>query len=265
MFYLEKLVGFLIDPITIFVIVNVCLVLIVFFSRVKWVRVVLVLHSTLPMVFLTFPLSKPLLASLETYAMDTFKVTSEVSAIVIMGGGQESVQTIASGKGQFNSSGERFLEAFRIYNLKERPLLIFSGGVASRFHDLNASDATELVMRDFGIPQNQLYLEKNAKNTLDNALFVDDYIKELGVSPKTTVVVTSAFHARRTKFAFCLVSPQKYLFAFTDFRAAETPNYRNDLFVDKLKDLQILVHEKIGYLYYKYKSSKHTRFEECAH
>lgn len=123
-------------------------------------------------------------------------------AVVVLGSG--SVNLRAAGR-QLSSvnreAGLRVLEAARLFDLLQGPLVIASGGVTE--HDPAAapeSNALRRALIDLGVPSAQIALESESKNTHDEAVIIKRMLAERGISD--FVLVTSPLHMRRSMLAF---------------------------------------------------------------
>jgi uncharacterized SAM-binding protein YcdF (DUF218 family) len=122
--------------------------------------------------------------------------------VVVLGSG--SVNLRASGR-QLSSvnmeAGLRVLEAARLFDLLNGPLIIVSGGVTE--HDRAAAPEAVALRRalvDLGIPTDRILLESESKNTRDEVLIVKRMLAERGESG--FVLVTSPLHMGRSTRAF---------------------------------------------------------------
>ena len=123
-------------------------------------------------------------------------------AIVVLGSG--SVNLRASGR-QLSSvnreAGLRVLEAARLFDLLQGPIVIVSGGVTE--HDPAAapeSIALQRALVDLGVRADRIVLESKSKNTRDEAVVVKQMLAERGLTD--FVLVTSPLHMRRSMLAF---------------------------------------------------------------
>lgn len=122
--------------------------------------------------------------------------------VVVLGAG--SVNLRAAGR-QLSSvtmeAGLRVLEAARLFDLLNGPLVIASGGVTER--DGAAAPESAALGRaliDVGVPANRVLLESESKNTRDEVVIIKRMLAERGVA--TFVLVTSPLHMRRSLRAF---------------------------------------------------------------
>lgn len=122
--------------------------------------------------------------------------------VVVLGAG--SVNLRAGGRqlaSVTREAGLRVLEAARLFELLNGPLVIASGGVTE---DDSAAAPESFALRraliDVGVPADRIVLESESKNTRDEAIVVKRMLAELGQTE--LVLVTSPLHMRRSMLAF---------------------------------------------------------------
>ncbi len=101
-----------------------------------------------------------------------------------------------------NERGDRLTSTLSLYFSKKVKKIWISGG-ASQIWEKTPSEA--ILVRDFllqmGIPEEDIILEKDSKNTYENALFSRQMMEDRQENPKC-LLITSAFHMPRAKRLF---------------------------------------------------------------
>lgn len=151
----------------------------------------------------------------------------------------------------FNSSTDRLMQAIELYKENRIGKIFITGGSGEIF---NPSMKESKILKDYliltGIPAEDIEIETISKNTYENAVESAKILKPLSNS-KTYLVITSAFHMRRTQG--CL-KKQGFVFdTYVTDRYAGKRIYAPDLFVPKSEILQnwaLLIHEIGGYIVY---------------
>lgn len=122
--------------------------------------------------------------------------------VVVLGSG--SVNLRAAGR-QLSSvtvdAGLRVLEAARLFELLNGPLVIASGGVTER--DGAAAPESVALRRaliDVGVRADRILLESESKNTRDEVIIIKRMLADRGLTE--FVLVTSPMHMRRSMLAF---------------------------------------------------------------
>lgn len=99
-------------------------------------------------------------------------------------------------------AGDRILYGARLYNQKQAPKLILSGGRISWRGDSGPSEADD--MKEFalamGVPESAIVLEGDSLNTRQNAVNVKKILDEQSI--KSVLLVTSAIHMPRSVAIF---------------------------------------------------------------
>lgn len=115
-----------------------------------------------------------------------------VDAIVVLGA------RVQPGGRLSRSAAERVLCAVQLHQQGWAPVLLFTGGGAAELPaeaDEMAAEALRL-----GVPGDALLVETSSRNTWENAAFSADVLRARKL--RSAIVVTHAFHCRRTKRAF---------------------------------------------------------------
>ena len=122
--------------------------------------------------------------------------------VVVLGSG--SVNLRAAGR-QLSSvtmdAGLRVLEAARLFDLLNGPLVIVSGGVTE--HDDDAAPESVAMKRaliELGVSADRIVLESESKNTREEAIIIKRMLADRGLID--FVLVTSPLHMRRSMLAF---------------------------------------------------------------
>jgi uncharacterized SAM-binding protein YcdF (DUF218 family) len=166
----------------------------------RWVAAVVVFY-----LLLSSPVGARLLVRTLTSGYQPLTTAADArgaTAVVVLGAG--SVNLRASGR-QLSSvtmeAGLRVLEAARLFDLLNRPLVIASGGVTE--HDKDAAPESLALRRALvalGVSTDRIVLESDSKNTRDEAMIVKQMLAARGVTD--FVLVTSPLHMRRSMLTF---------------------------------------------------------------
>lgn len=122
--------------------------------------------------------------------------------IVVLGGSIEPDLSAARGTAVFTGSVDRLIAAAALAHRYPQARIVFSGGSANLVADDAAkeADTARAVFERLGVEKERLLMERQSRNTLENA----EFSKAL-VSPKPGerwLLVTSAYHMPRSVGAF---------------------------------------------------------------
>jgi uncharacterized SAM-binding protein YcdF (DUF218 family) len=166
----------------------------------RWVAAVVAFY-----ILLSSPISAGLLARTLTAGYRPIASASEArgaTMIVVLGAG--SVNLRAAGRRLSSvtmEAGLRVLEAARLFELLNGPLVIASGGTTE--HDERAVPealAMQRALIQLGVRAERILLEPDSKNTRDEVILVKRILADRGVTD--FVLVTSPMHMRRSMLAF---------------------------------------------------------------
>jgi uncharacterized SAM-binding protein YcdF (DUF218 family) len=120
--------------------------------------------------------------------------------IVVLGGATEPMESPRSGV-EVNDAADRIIYAARLYHQKKAPIILLSGGSIS-WEVRNSSPAQEMteILELLGVPQKDMWLEPQSRNTYENALYSHKILEEKGLN--RIILVTSAMHMPRSAALF---------------------------------------------------------------
>lgn len=127
---------------------------------------------------------------------------ADIDAIVVLGGGTLTYEARGYEYGRMGRTTTlRVLEAVRLYDLGDDPLVIVSGGSDEGGGKTQSESEVMLeAMLRFGIPADHLLEDALSDNTLEEAINVAQMLDELGVS--RFALVTSPTHMPRSIAVF---------------------------------------------------------------
>lgn len=121
------------------------------------------------------------------------------SAAIILGGfsGEDK-----NGKGYFNESSDRFIEALRLKTSGQVSHILITGGNGSLSPDgFSEGDFVKGVLKNMKYPDTAILIEPKSRNTIENAAFSKDLLQKSAMQPPY-ILVTSAYHMRRSEYIF---------------------------------------------------------------
>lgn len=115
-------------------------------------------------------------------------------AIVVLGGGT------APDNSAGDSSLRRVVHALRLYRRGLAPLVVLSGGDASRKGRLGEAQAMAAVAVELGFPADVLVLETESMRTAEHAAYLAELLRRRGI--RRILLVTTPVHSRRSVLVF---------------------------------------------------------------
>lgn len=141
------------------------------------------------------------------------------AGIIVLGGAEEAPRTRATGLPAVNDAAERFLAGIALAKTYPEAKIIFSGGSGALLGSgVSGATVAAQIFADSGIAADRVVLERDSRNTAENA-----GLTRLRVDPTSDgpwLLVTSAFHMPRAVGAFCAAGWTNLVPYPVDFRAA---------------------------------------------
>lgn len=163
-----------------------------------WRRTVLaslILASLVLIATTNTPLGNALLLPLEQ-RFQRADLSEDPAGIIVLGGGIESVISERRGVIEQGNAADRLYEAAMLARRFPNAKLVYTGGPGSVFNqDHTGAEAALRYLISFGIDERRVTIEKNSRNTFENAVLSSEIV-ELKAGDKW-VLVTSAFHMPR--------------------------------------------------------------------
>ena len=247
MYYINKIVGFLVSPIGGAIAGGVIAAVCARLGRkrmAKWIGGFTVAWLWLWMMpIMTWvvgvPLESEFLVDGKVPLVESFP---EADAIVLLGGSM-GIETNLSSYAEMWSGADRVWQAARLYKAGKAPKVITTSGMVV--------ETTFPLLRDLGVPDEVLMKVDDARNTEEEA----KSIGKIGV--RRILLVTSAWHAKRARLMFKKYAPSvEVVCAPADFEnsiVAARPFSISDFLPDPgaFMDNSVALHEWVGIVGYK--------------
>lgn len=249
-FYLSQFLSFLVMPLTI---ISVLIVIGALYVRNKWGKISL---WTGIMLFWFF--SNQFIANQAMLAWEpNFKSFEEIKTheIGIVLTGVTNLSKTAYDRTFFQKGADRITHALQLYRMGKIKKILITGGQG--MNPTNPNSEAKLL-KDFlmmtGVPESDILIEDQAKNTAQNAEFTKTFLKKNGIDiNQEFLLITSAFHMYRAKGCFEKVGLKTETFP-TDYYSHDT-KYDLPAFIypepASIENWHKLVKEWIGIVIYK--------------
>ncbi len=202
-YYVSKILWFALQPSGLLTIMLVAGAMLLVLTRYQQTgRRLLVVSAGLFLLGGLLPLSTWLILPLEERFPRASLAGASIDGIVVLGGVETSRVAQSRKVHAINEAAERITEIAALAQRYPQARIVFTGGSVEVFSAPTiGADAAKLVLNDLGIQgAGRLILEREARNTWQNALYVQKLVR-----PKPGerwLLVTSAWHMPRAMGAF---------------------------------------------------------------
>jgi uncharacterized SAM-binding protein YcdF (DUF218 family) len=247
-FILSKILYYLLLPFTWIILI---MGIVIFSKKAKVKKLASISAFTLLLFFSNDFIINEILLSWEIQAKPILDYSDDYDLGIILTG-VTSTDKKPSDRTYFHKGADRVMHPVQLYKLGKIKKILVSGG-SGRLVDVEIKEAESIarVLRDSGIPEEDIMLELNSNNTYENAKFSAEIIKEK-FSGKKLLLITSAFHMRRAKACFDKQGLYPDVFP-GDFYTFER-KYSPDVFIPNayaLSKWETFIKEIAGMLMYK--------------
>ncbi|MCX7738345.1 MAG: YdcF family protein [Hydrogenothermaceae bacterium] len=235
MFFLKKLITFMILPPGIFVILFLS---IAFLRKKMRLASVISVASAVSIYLLSIePIKDLLLSPLEEKYKRPKQLTGDV--IVVLGGGSYNTGVLT------DDSLKRLLTGFILQKQLNIPIIL-SGG--SAIINLPESEVMKSVLIELGVDRSQIFTDVSSRDTLGNAFFTKKICQSKGF--RRVILVTSAYHMPRSILTFKQAGIEVIPYS-TDFKMDKRYTFYSYLpKMNVLQDSTKVLREYIGLVSY---------------
>ena len=254
MFFIKKLIEFLIFPPGIIILSFLLISFVSFISFIRkkakrakpdgyvFIPAISLLSAVIFYLLSIQPVSNMLLIPLETsYPVPSAKTIGKPSAIVVLSSGAYNRHTL--GGDSFN----RLFEGFKLYKRYRVPIIVSGGRATSTF---SITKIMRKILVDIGVKKHYVITEDKSNDTFENALYVLRICRMRNF--RRIILVTSAYHMPRAMFLFNNYKSGVKIIPYpTDFKTDLRYNIYG--YFPQLGYLSIsmeALHEYAGYAYY---------------
>ena len=154
----------------------------------------------------------------------------------------------------FQRGADRVTHTVQLYKLGLIKKILISGGSGMlTSEDEPEADKFRKAMVMMGVPAGDIYIENETRNTYESAVKVKPMLDSLDFKPEDCLLITSAFHMRRSLACYHKAGVNIEPFS-TDFYAHARYFHPDGLFIPKIEAMLIwhkLMKEWVGFVAYK--------------
>jgi len=151
------------------------------------------------LVFSSGPVANGLTRLAEAGVRSTLRPGVVYDAAIVLGGGIDPDASKASGRVELNPAGDRMIAGLELFLSGRAQNLLLSAGGPEPEEPVEADWGAKLL-RSLGVPADRIVLERESRNTRENAERSALIVRERGW--KTLLLVTSAMHMPRAAASF---------------------------------------------------------------
>jgi uncharacterized SAM-binding protein YcdF (DUF218 family) len=105
--------------------------------------------------------------------LESHHPATDASAIVVLGGGTAPLR-YGSSYPDLGPASDREWHGARLYQVDKAPLIILNGGHDPQFSATSSAESMRRFIRALGVPDSDIVLEEESRNTTQNADFTGD-------------------------------------------------------------------------------------------
>lgn len=249
-FVLSKILNYLTMPL---VIVCICLLLYLIIKRQPWKKIFCWTGFGLLFFFSNDFMANEVMLIWEPDATPYIDIKKKYEYGIVLTGVTSSELTPRD-RVYFHKGADRVTHTVQLYKLGKIKKIIVSGG-SGRLLDTGVREANDFmdVMTMMGIPAEDILVESQSRNTFESAVEVKKLLEQRLIKPSECILITSAFHMRRSIACFRKAEMEMDTFT-TDFythRRTFTPDVLLVPRIEAMLIWQRLIKEWVGFVAYK--------------
>ena len=200
-FLLSKIFWLLAKPDALLLYVLALVVLLMYRNQWRWAKRLLLTVVVGLATLAVLPLGSWLTAPLEHRFAANPPLPSRVDGIIVLGGFLNGTLSRQWQQAELNDSAERGVAFATLAQRFPAARLVMSGGSGSLLPGAREADYTTLLLSDLQLSPSRLLLERDSRNTIENA--ANSKALARPQPGETWLLVTSAMHMARAVGVFC--------------------------------------------------------------
>lgn len=248
-FFISKVLWFFIDPSNL-LLIAICLgTVFIYVRRDKLGRRILCFTAVMSVIVATLPIGHKLIVILENRFPTVETLPTKVDGIIVLGGVVNEVLTKARGQISIGGAVERLISFAALSKKYPNAKLVFTSG-SGKFlsQNIKEGDMVGSLLLELGVDKKRLIIEKNSRNTFENAVLSKLLVQPLG--RETWILITSAFHMPRSVGVFRKVGWDVIPFPVDYYLEDDSGLKLSFNLVGGISFLSRAIHEWLGLLVY---------------
>lgn len=169
---------------------------------------------------------------------------NELAGIIVLGGGINALVSRHVGRATLGDSGDRLAAGLALARRYKRVPLVYTGGSGRLGGGPRGADYAAEWFTAMGLPARRLVLERQSRNTYENAVATRELVGE--ARDGRWLLVTSARHMPRAMGSFAAAGWQDLVAYPVGHKVAGQPTGLGASPAKTLRRLDIVVHEHVG-------------------
>ena len=249
-FYLSKFLAPFLNLTNLFFTTVLLFALIYFKSKSRIIFSLFKINIIVLISIVFFPLGKLGLKYLENDYINQVPLKN-IENIIVLAGSEDISSTIKTNKLNLNEGSERLITSISLANKHISSKIYFVGGNGYIVNDnLSELDVAKKFYSELKFDLNRIIYIGGTRNTIENLI----EIKKLNFDPSTSILVTSAFHMKRSMMISEKIGLKLMPYA-VDFRSISNKSFLNIYqrysISANLSDFDLFIREIIGILAFK--------------
>ncbi len=201
-FYFSKIIWLLISPDSLFLILIILSLVLLYVGKEKHAKNILTAATMLLIIISLFPLGSWLLSPLESRFQTNPVLSDKIDGIIVLSGAENAELSHVWQQIELGSAAERDLTFLLLAKRYPNAKLIFTGGTGSLTKQkFKAADVAKDLFTQQGFDIQRIQFERESRNTYENVIFSQQLVK-----PKQNekwLLITTAWHLPRSVGIFC--------------------------------------------------------------
>jgi uncharacterized SAM-binding protein YcdF (DUF218 family) len=247
-FILSKTLNYLVMPLTL---ICLCLLASVVLRNVRWKKRMFWCGFAMLFFFSNDFIANEFMQAWETDVTPISAMRPHKLGIVLTGATQS---LMPNDRVYFQRGADRVTHAVQLYKAGLLEKILISGGSGRLIGEAEPeADLFKKAMVMMGVSEDHIMIENETRNTYESAVQVKQMLKDLGYQGADCLLITSAFHMRRSLACYRKAGLNPDAFS-TDFYGHPREFYPGSLIIPQLNALIVwhkLTREWAGFLAYK--------------
>lgn len=203
-FYISKLIWLLVSPDSLFLILVIFSLILLYVGKQQLAKIVLTLTIGLLLIIAFFPVGEWLLYPLESRFQTNPTLPNKIDGIIVLSGAEDTERSILWDQVELGGAAERDLMFISLARQYPKAKLIFTGGIGSLTQqEYKGADVAKKLFQQQGLDTNKIIFERESRNTYENVIFSKKIIKP--IQNKNWILITTSWHMPRSVGIFCKV------------------------------------------------------------